>query len=95
MREFFTVSVSRCAELQREGSLGTVAEAKAWLDDDGNIVDVLLTDLGLPISNSTSVGGQRPYGADPYKYLYVKRSRHCQKDAVCVAPRRGLLPWHG
>jgi len=25
-----------------------VVDAKAWLDDDANSVDVLLTDLGLP-----------------------------------------------
>ena len=48
MREFFAASVSRCAELALAASVGTVAEAKAWLDDDRNTLDVLLTDLGLP-----------------------------------------------
>jgi DNA-binding NarL/FixJ family response regulator len=48
MREFFAGSVARCADLALVGSVGTVAEARAWLDDPGNILDVLLTDLGLP-----------------------------------------------
>lgn len=48
MREFFSGSVSRCAELQLIASVGTVADAKAWLDDDTNAVDVMLIDLGLP-----------------------------------------------
>jgi DNA-binding NarL/FixJ family response regulator len=48
MREFFSLSVSSCAELQLAASVGTVAEASAWLDDHANEVDVLLTDLGLP-----------------------------------------------
>jgi DNA-binding NarL/FixJ family response regulator len=48
MREFFAGSVSRCAELSLAASVGTVAEARAWLDGDERGVDVLLTDLGLP-----------------------------------------------
>jgi DNA-binding NarL/FixJ family response regulator len=55
MRDFFAASVSRCAELQLAGSVGTVAEAKAWLDDDANAVDVLLTDLGLPDGSGLEV----------------------------------------
>jgi len=55
MREFFVASVSRCAELQLAGSVGTVAEALAWLDNDANIVDVLLTDLGLPDGSGLEV----------------------------------------
>jgi DNA-binding NarL/FixJ family response regulator len=46
MRDFFAASVSRCEDLVLVASVGTVAEAKAWLD--GNVVDVLLSDLGLP-----------------------------------------------
>ena len=48
MREFFAGSVSRCAELTLVGSVGTVADAKAWLDRNAGSLDVLLTDLGLP-----------------------------------------------
>lgn len=55
MRDFFAASVSRCAELQLAGSVGTVAEANAWLDDDANVVDVLLTDLGLPDGSGLEV----------------------------------------
>jgi DNA-binding NarL/FixJ family response regulator len=55
MREFFAGSVSRCAELQLSGSVGSVTEAKAWLDDDANTVDVLLTDLGLPDGSGLEV----------------------------------------
>lgn len=55
MREFFTASVSRCAGLQLVGAVGSVAEARAWLDDDANMVDVLLTDLGLPDGSGLEV----------------------------------------
>jgi DNA-binding NarL/FixJ family response regulator len=55
MREFFAASVSRCAELQLAASVGSVAEARAWLDDDANTVDVLLTDLGLPDGSGLEV----------------------------------------
>lgn len=55
MREFFAGSVSRCDDLQVAASVGTVAEAKAWLDKDDNLVDVLLTDLGLPDGSGLDV----------------------------------------
>lgn len=55
MREFFAGSVSRCAELQVVGSVGTVVDAKAWLDGSANEVDVLLTDLGLPDGSGLEV----------------------------------------
>lgn len=55
MREFFAASVSRRPDLQLAASLGTVAEARAWLDDDANMVDVLLTDLGLPDGSGLEV----------------------------------------
>jgi len=55
MREFFALSVSRCAELALVASVGTVAEAKAWLSDDAHGVDVLLTDLGLPDGSGLEV----------------------------------------
>ncbi len=55
MREFFAGSVARCAELQLVASVGTVAEARAWLDGHANTVDVLLTDLGLPDGSGLEV----------------------------------------
>src|SRR6218665_3846922 len=55
MGEFFVASVSRCAGLQLVGAVGSVAEARAWLDDDDHMVDVLLTDLGLPDGSGLEV----------------------------------------
>lgn len=55
MREFFAASVARCSDLLLVGSVGTVAHAKAWLDDNGNTVDVLLADLGLPDGSGLEV----------------------------------------
>lgn len=55
MREFFSASVARCAQLELAASVGSVAQAKAWLNDDSNTVDVLLTDLGLPDGSGLEV----------------------------------------
>lgn len=55
MREFFSASVARCAELELVASVGSVTEAKAWLDDETHTVDVLLTDLGLPDGSGLEV----------------------------------------
>ncbi len=55
MRDFFAASVSRCAGLQLAGAVGSVGEARAWLDNDANMVDVLLTDLGLPDGSGLEV----------------------------------------
>ena len=54
MRDFFAASVARCSKLLLVGSVGTVAAAKAWLDDD-NAIDVLLVDLGLPDGSGLAV----------------------------------------
>ena len=48
MRDFFAASVQRSGELALAGCVGTLAEARAWLDDPAHAVDVLLVDLGLP-----------------------------------------------
>ncbi len=55
MREFFAGSVARCNQLALAASVGTVAQARAWLDDPSNMVDVLLTDLGLPDGSGLEV----------------------------------------
>lgn len=55
MRDFFAASVTRCPDLQLVGAVGTVAEAMAWLNNDANMVDVLLTDLGLPDGSGLEV----------------------------------------
>lgn len=55
MREFFAASVSRCDRLALAASMGSVAEARAWLDDAEHQVDVLLVDLGLPDGSGLEV----------------------------------------
>lgn len=55
MRGFFASSVQGCPELCLAASVGTVAAATAWLDDDANTVDVLLVDLGLPDGSGLGV----------------------------------------
>jgi len=55
MREFFAGSVLRCSELQLVASVGTLADANAWLDHNARTVDVLLTDLGLPDGSGLDV----------------------------------------
>lgn len=55
MRAYFSSSVQQCPELELAASFGTVREALAWLDDDVNTLDVLLTDLGLPDGNGLQV----------------------------------------
>jgi DNA-binding NarL/FixJ family response regulator len=55
MREFFTASVSRCPDLHLSASVGSVAEALAWLDVHPGELDVLLTDLGLPDGSGLDV----------------------------------------
>lgn len=55
MREFFADSVSHCDSLQLAASVGTVAEAMAWLNTHADRFDVLLTDLGLPDGSGLEV----------------------------------------
>ncbi|MDO8249068.1 MAG: response regulator transcription factor, partial [Rhodoferax sp.] len=55
MRAFFAASVQRSDQLSLVASVGTVAEARAWLDDPAYGVDVLLTDLGLPDGSGLDV----------------------------------------
>jgi DNA-binding NarL/FixJ family response regulator len=55
MRAFFAASVLRSDQLSLVASVGTVAEARAWLDDPAHGVDVLLTDLGLPDGSGLEV----------------------------------------
>ncbi len=55
MREFFAASVQRSEQLTLIRSVATVAEARACLDQPGQAVDVLLTDLGLPDGSGLEV----------------------------------------
>ncbi|MBU3740590.1 MAG: response regulator transcription factor, partial [Rhodoferax sp.] len=55
MRDFFAASVERCAALVLAGSVGSVAQARAWLVRASEPVDVLLTDLGLPDGSGLEV----------------------------------------
>lgn len=55
MRGFFAASVLGCSELVLAASVGTLTEARAWLDDPDHPVDVLLTDLGLPDGSGLDV----------------------------------------
>lgn len=54
-REFFARSVSACATLALVGAVASVHEAFAVLDAQGGVVDVLLTDLGLPDGSGLEV----------------------------------------
>ena len=55
MREFFAASVLRSDQLALVASVGSVAEARAWLETPGAVLDVLLTDLGLPDGSGLEV----------------------------------------
>ena len=72
MRGFFAASVQRSDQLHLAGSVGTVAEACAWLDDPVNAVDVLLTDLGLPDGSGLQV-------------IRHARQRHQECEALVIS----------
>lgn len=55
MRDFFAGCVSRSAALELAGSVGSVAEARDWLDRHEGMLDVLLVDLGLPDGSGLEV----------------------------------------
>jgi DNA-binding NarL/FixJ family response regulator len=55
MRDFFAASVTRCSDLMLAASVGTVADAKSWLNGNTQTLDVLLTDLGLPDGSGLEV----------------------------------------
>jgi DNA-binding NarL/FixJ family response regulator len=73
MREFFAASVSCCKDLVLAASVGTVADAKAYLSANANVVDVLLTDLGLPDGN----------GVDVIRYA-VARNPRCEALVISI-----------
>ena len=54
-REFFAASVSHCDRLELAASMGSVAEARAWLANPEHLVNVLLVDLGLPDGSGLEV----------------------------------------
>ena len=55
MRKFFASSVSRSAHLQLVADVGTVAQAKEWIQKSAQCLDVLLIDLGLPDGSGLDV----------------------------------------
>lgn len=55
MREFFAMCVQRSDALALVAAVGSVAQARQWLSDPGQTVDVLLTDLGLPDGSGLDV----------------------------------------
>lgn len=72
MRGFFVASVQKSDQLTLAADVGTVAEARAWLDQPGNVVDVLLTDLGLPDGS----------GLDVIRYA---RKRHPECEPLVIS----------
>jgi DNA-binding NarL/FixJ family response regulator len=72
MRGFFVASVQKSDQLTLAADMGTVAEACAWLDKPGNVVDVLLTDLGLPDGS----------GLDVIRYA---RKRHPECEPLVIS----------
>jgi DNA-binding NarL/FixJ family response regulator len=72
MRGFFVASVQKSDQLALAADVGTVAEACAWLDKPTNVVDVLLTDLGLPDGS----------GLDVIRYA---RKRHPECEPLVIS----------
>jgi DNA-binding NarL/FixJ family response regulator len=72
MRAFFAASVRASAQLQLLAAVGTVTEARCWLDDNTQVVDVLLADLGLPDGSGLEV-------------INHARLRHSECEALVIS----------
>ncbi len=55
MRAFFAASVHACPQLHLLADVGTLADARSWLENPAHRVDVLLADLGLPDGSGLDV----------------------------------------
>lgn len=55
MRVFFSDCIARSPALALAGSVGTVAQAKSWLNFNALSLNVLLVDLGLPDGSGLDV----------------------------------------
>jgi DNA-binding NarL/FixJ family response regulator len=73
MRDFFAASVSRCKSLTLAASVGSVADAKSWLNSNTHALDVLLTDLGLPDGS----------GLDVIRHA-IARNPHCEPLVISM-----------
>jgi DNA-binding NarL/FixJ family response regulator len=50
-RDFFADSVFSCGQLHLVAGVGTFEEARALIEDQNQVIDILLTDLALPDGN--------------------------------------------
>ena len=89
MREFFAASVQASDQLRLVGAVGSVAQARQWLDDAANGVDVLLTDLGLPDGSGLEVIRHARQVHPQCERLVI--SMFCDEDNVLASIEAGAL----
>ena len=72
MRAFFAASVRGCAQLELLADVGTLADARHWLENPAYRIDVLLADLGLPDGS----------GLDAIRFA---RAQHPECEALVIS----------